>query len=141
IFLRPYHGKIMEIKQTIKIPTGLAADRCTIAIGGRDEITNWELQAGIGRFSPSNFGELVAVLNQRRQKTQIIIQLKIADQGVTLHGRQYPTLPPSVYQTLRNPKTQNLYQTVTEKIVQEWRLPMAVDVKGGRKFDLRLKRD
>jgi hypothetical protein len=141
IFLRPYHGKIMEFKQTINIPAGLSADRCTIAIGGRNEITNWELQAGIGRFSPSNFAELVAFLNQRRQKTQIIIQLKIADQGMTLHGRQYPTLPPSVYQTLRNPKTQNLYQTLTEKIVQEWRLPIPMEIKGGRKFDLRLKRD
>lgn len=141
IFLRPYHGKIMEIKQAISIPTGLSADRCTIAIGGRDEITTWELQAGIGRFSPSNFAELVAFLNQRRQKTQIIIQLKIADKGMTLHGRQYATLPPSVYQTLRNPRTQNLYQTVTEKIVREWRLPIPMEIKGGRKFDLRLKHD
>jgi hypothetical protein len=141
IFLRPYQGKVIELKKRIDIPEELVGDILTVSIGGRDEITNWEHQAGIGRFSPANLGELVSLLNHRRKSTQIIIQLKAPDQGVVLHGREYPTLPPSIHQILTNKKTQKIYESVTEKVIREWVIPIELDIRGGRKFNLRVKQD
>ncbi|HEX9973701.1 MAG TPA: hypothetical protein VGD14_16630, partial [bacterium] len=93
-------------------------------------------QAGIGRFIPGNFRELVDLLNRKRKNTDIIIQLRSADKGAILHGREYPSLPPSIFQILADKKTQKTYNSMNEKILDEWTIPVNFEVFGGRKFNL-----
>ncbi len=139
IYLRPYQGKIIELKKQITIPQNVDTKIATVAIGGAQEITNWERQVGLGRFDPSNFSELVLLLNRKRKNTDIIIQLKRIDNGAVLHGREFPTLPPSIYQILRDKKVVKSYESVTEKIIKEWLIPMDFEISGGRKFKLKIK--
>ncbi|UCE04914.1 MAG: hypothetical protein JSW07_14995 [bacterium] len=139
IFLRPYQGKRIELNKRIYIPKNIASDMITLAVGGAEEIKNWDYQAGIGRFTPSNFKELVTLLNRKRKNTDIIIQLKVADSGAVLHGQEFPTLPPSIYEIMKDKKTHKIYDSVTEKIVKEWSIALAFEIRGGRKFSLVVK--
>jgi len=139
ILLRPYQGKTIEVKKRIIIPETIVPDYVTFAVGGTQEIARWENQAGIGRFTPSNFNELVALLNRRRKNKDIIMQLKVNDNGAVLHGREFPTLPPSIYHILKNKKTQKTYESVTEKIVKEWSVPFDFEIRGGQQFNLKIK--
>ena len=139
IVIRPYQGKRIELSRRIYIPKNIISDKITIAVGGAEQITGWEYQSGIGRFTPSNLTDLVTLLNQRRKNSGIIIQLKIADSGAVLHGREFPTLPPSVFEIMKDRKTQKIYNAVTEKIIKEWSIPLDFEVRGGRKFDLVVK--
>ncbi len=139
IFLRPYMGKRIELIKRIYVPKNLGSDKISLAVGGTQEITKWEFQGGIGKFAPSNFNELVMLLNQKRKNTDIIIQLKVMDSGAMLHGREFPSLPPSVYEIMKDKKTQKIYGSVTEKIVQEWSIPLDLQIQGGRKFSLTIK--
>jgi len=139
IFLKPYRGKRIELNKQIYIPKNIASNMITLAIGGAEEITRWENQAGIGRFSPANFNELIMLLNRKRKNSAIIIQLKATESGAMLHGREFPGLPPSIYEIMKDKKTQNIYDSVTEKIVQEWSFPLDFQIKGGRKFNLVVK--
>ncbi|MCU0645867.1 MAG: hypothetical protein MUC94_16605, partial [bacterium] len=134
--VRPYQGKVFEVKKRIRIPQNLPEKNIIIAIGGRPEVAAWEAQAGIGRFSPENFSELVDLLNRKRKNTDIIIQLRSADKGAILHGREYPSLPPSIFQILADKKTQKIYDSMNEKILAEWTIPVDFEVFGGRKFNL-----
>lgn len=136
IILRHYQGKRIELNQRIFIPETIASDKITIAIGGAGEIAKWENQAGIARFSPNNLNELVTLLNRRRNNNDIIIQLKVADSGAVLHGLEFPTLPPSIYEIMKDKKTQKIYDSMTEKILQEWSIPLDIEVRGGRQFSL-----
>ena len=139
IVVKPYQGKRIELSERVFIPENISADRVTIAIGGAEQITRWEYQAGIGRFIPKNITELVSLLNRRRKNSGIFIQIKIADNGAVLHGREFPTLPPSVLGIMKDRKTQKIYHSVTEKIVKEWEVPLDFEVRGGRKFELAVK--
>ncbi len=139
IFLKPYRGKRIELSKRIYIPKNIVSDNITLAVGGAQEITKWEYQAGIGRFMPSNFNELVTLLNQKRKNTAIVIQLKVMDSGAMLHGREFPTLPPSVYEIMRDKKAQKIYNSITEKIVNEWSVPLDFEIRGGSRFKLVVK--
>ncbi|MCI0493663.1 hypothetical protein L0Z72_01540 [candidate division KSB1 bacterium] len=134
--VRPYQGKVFEVKKRIRIPQNLPEKNVIIAIGGRPEVAAWEAQAGIGRFTPGNFRELVDLLNRKRKNTDIIIQLRSADKGAILHGREYPSLPPSIFQILADKKTQKTYDSMNEKILDEWTIPVDFEIFGGRKFNL-----
>ena len=138
IYLRPYQGKKIELKKQIFIPQNLSNNSITVAIGGRNEITEWEYQAGIGKFIPTNFSELVALLNRKRKNTNIIVQLKIKDSGAILHGREFPTLPPSVYNILADNKTDKIYKSIKQKVIKEWLIPTEYEIRGGRKFNLKI---
>lgn len=139
IFLKPYRGKRIELNKQIYIPKNIVSDNITLAVGGAQEITKWEYQAGIGRFTPSNFNDLVTLLNRKRKNIDIVIQLKVMDRGAMLHGREFPTLPPSVYEIMKDKKTQKIYDSVTEKIVSEWSIPLDFEIQGGRKINLVVK--
>ncbi len=139
IFLRPYLGKRVELSKRIYIPKNINANNITLAVGGTQEITKWEYQAGIGKFVPSNFNELVTLLNRKRKNTDVLIQLKVIDHGAMLHGREFPSLPPSVYDIMKDEKTQKINNSVTEKIVEEWSIPFDLQIQGGRKFSLPVK--
>jgi len=54
IVIRPYQGKRIELSRRIYIPKNIISDKITIAVGGAEQITGWEYQSGIGRFTPSN---------------------------------------------------------------------------------------
>jgi hypothetical protein len=136
IFLRHYQGKRIELNKRVFIPGNIASDRITLAVAGAAEITRWENQAGIARFSPSNLNELIALLNRKRKNNDVIIQLKVADSGAVLHGREFPTLPPSIYEIMKDKKTHKIYDSMTEKIVREWSIPLNLEVRGGRQFKL-----
>lgn len=139
IHLRPYQGKTIELKKRIEIPANITPDIITVAVGGADEIKKWELQAGIGKFTPSNFSELVTLLNQKRKNTDITIQLRIPDQGVILHGREFSSLPPSIYQVIKDERTNKNLEVISEKIVQEWLIPLEYEIRGGRKLSLKVR--
>ncbi len=139
IFLKPYRGKRIELSKRIYIPKNIVSDNITLAVGGAQEITKWEYQAGIGRFMPSNFNELVTLLNQKRKNTAIVIQLKVMDSGAMLHGREFPTLPPSIYEIMKDKKAQKIYNSITEKIVNEWSVPLDFEIRGGSRFKLVVK--
>jgi hypothetical protein len=139
IFLRPYQGKVIELKKKIVVPKNITQDFMTLAVAGTQEIKNWESQAGIGRFTPANFKELITLLNRKRKNTDIIIQLKVTDSGAILHGREFPTLPPSIYYIMKDKKTHNAYESVTGKIIKEWSIPLDFEIRGGRKFNLVIK--
>lgn len=134
--LRPYQGKGFEIKKRIRIPQQLSGKSIIIATGSRPEIAAWEAQAGIGKFNPTNLRELVDLLNRKRKNTDVIIQLRVAEKGAILHGQEYPSLPPSIFQILADRKTQNIYDAMNEKIIQEWWIPTDFEIFGGRKVSL-----
>ncbi len=138
IHIRPYRGEIFELKKTIQVPANLVKKQIKIAVGGNSEISRWEIKAGIGRFVPNSLDEVVSLLNRRRKNNTIIIQLKEADDGAVIHGKEFPSLPPSIQTTMMNSRNENSYKAVKERVIKEWSVPMAYDIQGGREFKLRV---
>ena len=139
LHLKPYRGKIIELSKQIVIPKNVSSKTVTLTIGGKNEITGWELSAGSGKFVPDDFAELIKILNKRRKNNDIIIQLKVKDNGAILHGHEFYSLPPSIHSVLSQEKTQKTFKLVTEKIIKEWVISTDYGITGGRKISLRIK--
>jgi hypothetical protein len=110
----------------------------TLAIGGKEEITSWEVGASAAKFMPSDFNELIKLLNKRRKNNLIYIQLKAKDTGAILHGKEFFSLPPSIVNVLNNEKSEKINKTLTEKIIKEWSIEADYGISGGRKIDLKI---
>ena len=136
--VRPYQGEVFEVKKEIKIPGNISSKRLKIAVGGDNKIAGWEQKAGIGMFIPNSLDEIISLLNRRRKNSAIFIQLKEPDRGAVLHGKEFPSLPPSIRTLMMNSKNENSYKTVNEKVIKEWVIPLDFDISGGRDFTLRL---
>jgi len=139
IVLRPFRAERLELKQQITIPENLNAPSINLVVGSADEIKKWDTMAGVSHFVPSSLDELIMQLNRRRKNSEIIIQLRTSDAGAMLHGREFPTLPPSVLGIMTNKKTSKAYQLITEKVVKEWSIPTKMKIKGGKRFSLRVE--
>lgn len=138
LHIRPYQGDVVAVKKEIRIPANITSSLLKVAVGGDAEISRGEAKAGIGRFVPNSLDEIVSLLNRRRKNNTIIIQLREADSGAILHGKEFPSLPPSIQAVMMNDMNENSYESAKEKIVAEWTLPMDFDIQGGRDFLLRV---
>jgi len=139
IQLKPYHREIIELQKQIIIPETIEGKRLILAVGGGAQIMSWERKVGIIRSSPQNFIDLIRILNQSRKNNEIILQLKMKDQGGVIHGKDFPTLPPSILDVLNQKKADKSYQPVKEKILKEWNIITDFSIQGGRLFKLRVK--
>jgi len=139
LHLTPYLGKTIELSEQIVIPKNVSSKTVTLTIGGKNEITGWELRAGKAKFIPNNFAELIKILNKRRKNNDIIIQLKMKDNGAILHGQEFYSLPPSINSVLRQEKAQKTFKSLNEKIIKEWIISTDYGITGGRKINLRIQ--
>ncbi|MBC8186095.1 hypothetical protein H8E88_33855 [candidate division KSB1 bacterium] len=139
LHLKPYLGKIIEISKQIKIPNNVSSKTVTLAIGGKEEITGWEIKSGAVNYVPSDFSELVKILNRRRKNNGIYIQLKTKDTGAILHGKEFPTLPPSINRVMNNEKSQKTFKKLSEKIIKEWTIFTDYGITGGRRVNLKIR--
>jgi len=139
--LKPYLGKIVELSTQIKIPDNLSLKTVTLAIGGKEKINGWEIKSGAAKFVPSDFPELVRILNRRRKNNGIYIQLKTKDTGAILHGKEFPTLPPSINRVMSHEKSQKTFKKLSEKIIKEWTILTDYSITGGRKVNLDVEKN
>ncbi|MFZ5516040.1 MAG: SpoIVB peptidase S55 domain-containing protein [Candidatus Zhuqueibacterota bacterium] len=138
VAIRPYQGEMFELKKTIQIPGNISSQRLRIVVGGKDEITQREQMAGIYRYMPKSLAEIVSLLNRRKKNNAVFIQIKESATGAMLHGKEFPSLPPSVQTLMMNSRNQDSFDAVTEKVVREWIIPMNYDIQGGNDFVLRV---
>jgi len=138
IAIRPYQGEVIELKKMIQIPGNISSDRLRIVVAGKDEITKRELMAGVNRSMPKSLAEIVSLLNRRKKNNTIFIQIKESATGAMIHGKEFPSLPPSVQTLMMNSRNQDSFDAVTEKAVREWTIPMNFDIQGGADFVLRV---
>jgi len=138
VAFRPYQGEMFELKKTIQIPGNISSQRLRIVVGGKDEITQREQMAGIYRYMPKSLAEIVSLLNRRKKNNAVFIQIKESATGAMLHGKEFPSLPPSVQTLMMNSRNQDSFDAVTEKVVREWIIPMNYDIQGGNDFVLRV---
>jgi len=139
LHLKPYLGKIIELSRQIEIPNNLSSKTVTLAIGGKNEVTSWEIKTGAGKYVPSDFSELVKILNRRRKNNRIYIQLKSKDTGAIIHGKEFSTLPPSINRVLNNEQAHKTFKSLSEKIIKEWTISTDYSIIGGRKLDIRIQ--
>jgi hypothetical protein len=139
LHLKPYLGKIVEISKQIVVPNNISSKTVTLVIGGKNEVTDWEIKSGAGKYVPSDFSEQVKILNRRRKNNRIYFQLKTKDTGAILHGKEFPTLPPSINKVLNHEKAQKTVKFLSEKIVKEWTISTDYSITGGRKINIRIQ--
>ncbi len=139
VVLRPYRADRIELRHRISIPQNIHSNSVILAVGCSDELKKWDGAAGLSRFSPASLNELILMLNRKRKNSDIIIQLRVVDSGAVLHGREFPTLPPSVYETMINQKNRKTFDIATEKVIREWIIPTEMKIRGGKRFALKLE--
>lgn len=139
IVLRPYRADRVEMRHKISIPYNIHSNSVTLAVGSNEELKKWDGAAGLDRFAPSNLNELIWLLNRKRKNSEIIIQLRVNDSGAVLHGREFPTLPPSVFDPLIHNKTHKNFGAITEKVIKEWSIATGMKIRGGERFNLKIE--
>lgn len=139
IYLKPYQAKSIEIKKQIRIPENISSTKATMVIGCNSEIEKREKLAGIGKFTPDSYEELIKILNQRRRNNLIFLQLKVDDRGAILNGNELTEIPPSIFSVLNQEKSQSSFKPINEKVVKEWQIPTNFHIQGGRLISLEVE--
>lgn len=139
VHLRPYHKEQIEVEKKITIPRNIDTKKLTLVIAGNETVTQWEMKSRAAKFIPDSFGDIVEILNRRRKNNYIYIQLKSADNGAVIHGKEYSEIPPSIYKVMNQEKSQKTFRTLSDKIIKEWEIPTDYAISGGRKFEIKIE--
>jgi len=139
IQLRKYHGALVNVNQKIKIPENITEPLLVLSVSSSDFLTKWDRQFAPARFQPQSLDELISLLNNRRKKNALYVQLKVVQKGAYINGTELTNLPPTILNILSDKKTRGAYLNLNERVLTEISIPMDHEVFGGKVIRLKVQ--
>ncbi|MBM3333359.1 hypothetical protein FJY63_01735 [Candidatus Sumerlaeota bacterium] len=143
-YIRPWRQPEQRITTTFRIPATVLDGRYNVSVCDGPMREGAEIVRAPGLYKPNNFDDVVRVLKIHFAPNRLYVLLTSAQSGITIGGREFDSLPPSVQQNLnqlrdREQMVPTLGQILAEKTVE---LPFVlsgsqivqiqVDRRGGR---------
>ncbi|MBN2008810.1 hypothetical protein JW960_05655 [candidate division KSB1 bacterium] len=140
IYLRAYQNKAIHIARQIVIPANTTAKRLICTVGSAEYLLMWDKRFAPARFRPTNFDNLVSILNNLRQNNNLYIQLKAIEDGALIGGQELPNLPPTVMTILSEKKNSDTHDKLRESLLVEKVIPTDYGVFGGKSISMKMKK-
>ncbi|MCP4268532.1 MAG: hypothetical protein GY777_23635, partial [Candidatus Brocadiaceae bacterium] len=124
IRLRPFTRDYVFIPVKIKIPEDVApGSSIQVIVCDAANSKMLEMTSAPGRFSPSNFEQLINRLENGEKNNDLIVKIKLNKKGLTYMGEDFPSLPNSFLSimSLSNQSgTSPLQSEIVNRIQTEW---------------------
>ncbi len=124
IRLRPFTRDYVFIPVKIKIPEDVApGSSIQVIVCDAANSKMLEMTSAPGRFSPSNFEQLINRLENEEKNNDLIVKIKLNKKGLTYMGEDFPSLPNSFLSimSLSNQSgTSPLQSEIVKRIQTEW---------------------
>jgi hypothetical protein len=124
IRLKPFTRNYVFIPVNIKIPDDVApGSSIQVIVCDAANSKMLEMTSAPGRFSPSNFEQLISQLENGEKNNNLIIKIRLNKKGLTYMGEDFPSLPNSFLSimSLSNQSgTSPLQSEIVKRIQTEW---------------------
>ncbi|MEO0079819.1 MAG: SpoIVB peptidase S55 domain-containing protein [candidate division WOR-3 bacterium] len=137
--LEEWRGGQFDTAVILTIPQNTPVGPLTLLIGQRDSLMGLEAFRAPGLFEPGSFLELVKQLKRSGREDELVVAGYTQMPGITMKGKELPTLPPSLHRVLTRTKGQHL-QPTTASPVFETVIPFSAVVSGVVELELEVKK-
>jgi hypothetical protein len=139
VTLKEYQGQEQRIQHTLEIPKDITSRRISIFAGSGSSLTQVEYRTSPQRFKPTNFDQLLTLLETRRRNNFLFFQVRLLDKGLLVEGEELPGLPPSIRNVMNSQKTSGNVISLRDRILIEDSVPVNYSVSGGRTVWLKVE--
>lgn len=126
--LTPYRGPERILDVPVRVPAD-AAGEVRVRIGSARSANGWE-EERLGAGPPATSEELVRRLNRPRRVDELVVQLTVAEAGLSVDGRELPAPPPSVRRLLSQSPVAGTTRAVASRVLTERRVPAGFVLRG-----------
>ena len=132
--LTPYRGPERILDVPVRVPAG-AAGEVRVRIGSARSANGWE-EDRLGAGPPATSQELLRRLNRPRRVDELVVQLTVAEAGLSVDGRELPAPPPSVRRLLSQSPVAGATRPVASRVLTERRVPAGLVLRGEQALTL-----
>jgi hypothetical protein len=140
VFLRPYRGDRIVEKVVVPIPSNITDRDLMVLVGTASSLTQREIRSTPQRYQPSEVGQLIKMINERRINNRVYLKLYQTNTGGILKGTEMPALPPSVLSVMGSSRTNGSFTTVREFVLAEREISTDYVISGQSQGRLKVKR-
>jgi hypothetical protein len=123
ITLAPYEAESVRQKVDITLPVGTPPGLLLIRVSSGKTSRFWESSRRPDAFVARNAEQLLQLLEQPGRADQLVIEVLRAKPGLTIDGREMPSLPPSARAVLKSSPSSGHLGPVTDEVLLRLRLP------------------
>ena len=126
--LSPYRSAERVLQIPVRVPAG-AAGELGVRVGSGRSANGWE-EERLGAGPAADAEELLRRLNRPRREDELVVQLTVAEPGLTVDGRELPSPPPSVHRLLSQSPVAGSTRMVAWRVLTEERVPAGFVLRG-----------
>lgn len=126
--LSPYRSAERVLQIPVRVPAD-AAGELGVRVGSGRSANGWE-EERLGAGPAADAEELLRRLNRPRREDELVVQLTVAEPGLTVDGRELPSPPPSVHRLLSQSPVAGSTRMVAWRVLAEERVPAGFVLRG-----------
>jgi len=140
VYLQPYHGAREKRELSLKLPGNLRDGDYELFIGDSDARYDYERSRAPGLFTPRDYDQLVDAIRLHYVGDQLYLALSERDMGLTVHGQEMPSLPPSVLSTLSASSERAFIRPTSGRLLAEKTFQEPTEFVGSMQMSVRVDR-
>lgn len=140
IELQPHRDVVQKRRIQLTVPRDLAPGPVQLRVGAGNVIRGWDMARRPDAFRPRDASHLVQLLNQVYRNDVLVAELFRETPGLTLDGRELPSLPPSASATLRASASSGHLGPSYGQVLDQISLPTEYVLEGQLSVELKVER-
>ncbi|MCX7016432.1 MAG: hypothetical protein NTW86_28395 [Candidatus Sumerlaeota bacterium] len=138
LYLQPYRAprekRLIEMPLSAELPDG----QYDLYVVDAETRLRLERDRAPGLFTPMNYDQLVQAIRSHYVGNDLYVMLRERDEGVTVHGQELPTLPPSVRSTLSDSSERAFIRAISARVLAERVVEGESEFVGSARLPLRV---
>ncbi len=130
ITLAPHAAEFARQKVDITLPSTTPAGPLLIRVGSAETSRFWESNRRPDAFAPRSAEHLLELLSMPGRADELVVEVLRTKAGVTVDGREMPSLPPSARAVLTSSSSSGHLGPVTDEVLLRLRLPTPYSLSG-----------
>jgi hypothetical protein len=131
-YIRPWRKPQQRITTTLRIPASLPNGRYNIAIIDARQRELNEIVRAPGLYRARNFDDVVRILGVQFPTNRLYVLLANPENGLTIDGREFDSVPPSFQQTLSQLRDREKIVPTLGQILAETTVNLPFVLSGGQ---------
>jgi hypothetical protein len=119
VYLQPYRGGRVREEIELQLDRELADGSYELFVGDSESRLSIERERAPGLFTPMNFGQLIEALRKHYVSNALYVVLSRSDEGLTVHGQELPSLPPSLRSTFTTSSERAFIRPISGQFIEE----------------------
>lgn len=137
--LKPWMKDEEQHTLTVKVPESIREGTMQIFIGGGQEATLEDVS--LFPITPYSFEDVLRLLKEKRISNRLYVFLEQPEGGLYIHGKDFPSLPPSISSVLESPRVPKDSFRYQRKIISENSEKLRYEITGKEMLSVQIEKE